>query len=183
MKQLEAKVRMAAIAALALVAAQAMAADAVKSLADEWRVSGEGIEGVVRLPGTLADAKLGRHKTAADWVADTNRASKGALTREWQYRGKAVYERSFDLAGVEAKHPLELVLERGHELEHVEGVGPEVLEAGLLGNVGLVDLKVLADCLDDLLEDGGAIHVFPPKSGCCSFKPAHPMRSAAPPVL
>ena len=61
MKQLEAKVRMAAIAALALVAAQVVAADAVKSLAGEWRVSGEGIEGVVRLPGTLADAKLGRH--------------------------------------------------------------------------------------------------------------------------
>ncbi len=112
MKQLEAKVRMAAIAALALVAAQAVAADAVKSLAGEWRVSGEGIEGVVRLPGTLADAKLGRHKTAADWEADTNRASKGALTREWQYRGKAVYEREIELTEEEARHPLELVMER-----------------------------------------------------------------------
>ena len=112
MKQLEAKVRMAAIAALALVAAQVVAADAVKSLAGEWRVSGEGIEGVVRLPGTLADAKLGRHKTAADWMADTNRASKGALTREWQYRGKAVYEREIELTEEEARHPLELVMER-----------------------------------------------------------------------
>lgn len=112
MKQLEAKVRMAAIAALALVAAQVVAADAVKSLAGEWRVSGEGIEGVVRLPGTLADAKLGRHKTAADWEADTNRASKGALTREWQYRGKAVYEREIELTEEEARHPLELVMER-----------------------------------------------------------------------
>ena len=112
MKQLEAKVRMAAIAALALVAAQAVAADVVKSLAGEWRVSGEGIEGVVRLPGTLADAKLGRHMTAADWMADTNRASKGALTREWQYRGKAVYEREIELTEEEARHPLELVMER-----------------------------------------------------------------------
>ena len=96
----------------ALVAACAVAADSVKDLSGTWRVTGEGITGDVRLPGTLADAKLGRHMTAADWEKDTDRRSKGALTREWQYRGKAVYERSFDLAGVEAKHPLELVLER-----------------------------------------------------------------------
>ena len=108
MKQLEAKVRMAAIAALALVAAQVVAADAVKSLAGEWRVSGEGIEGVVRLPGTLADAKLGRRMTAADWEADTNRASKGALTREWQYRGKALEEQSPAGAKCRSCRPLPL---------------------------------------------------------------------------
>ena len=58
--------------------------DAVKSLAGEWRVTGEGLSGVVRLPGTLADAKLGTHKTATDWAKYTDRQSKGALTREYQ---------------------------------------------------------------------------------------------------
>ena len=100
-------------AAVAVMAALAVAgADRVKSLAGDWRVTGKGLAGVVRLPGTLADAKLGRHKTAADWEADTNRASKGALTREWQYRGTAVYEREIDLTEEEARYPLELVMER-----------------------------------------------------------------------
>ena len=87
-------------------------ADCVKDLAGTWRVTGENVTGEVRLPGTLADAKLGRHKTVADWEADTNRASKGALTREYQYCGKAVYEREIELSADEARHPLELVMER-----------------------------------------------------------------------
>ena len=101
------------ITALAVSVATTCAADEmVKSLAGAWRVTGENLSGEVRLPGTLADAKLGTHKTAADWEADTNRASKGALTREWQYRGKAVYEREIELTADEAKYPLELVMER-----------------------------------------------------------------------
>jgi hypothetical protein len=87
-------------------------ADMVKSLAGEWRVTGNGLSGVVQLPGTLADAKLGTHKTAAYWKADTDRRSKGALTREWQYRGTAVYEREIELTEEEARYPLELVMER-----------------------------------------------------------------------
>ncbi len=88
------------------------AADSVKDLSGTWRVTGEGLTGEVRLPGTLADAKFGRHMTAADWENNADKRSKGALTREWQYRGKAVYERTFDLTEEEARHPLELVLER-----------------------------------------------------------------------
>ena len=38
----------------ALIAACAMAADSVKDLSGTWRVTGEGISGEVRLPGTLA---------------------------------------------------------------------------------------------------------------------------------
>ena len=96
----------------ALIAACAMAADSVKDLSGTWRVTGEGISGEVRLPGTLADAKLGRHMTAADWEKDADRRSKGALTREYQYRGKAVYEREIELTEEEARYPLELVMER-----------------------------------------------------------------------
>ena len=99
-----------AVAVMAAVAAAG--ADRVKSLAGDWRVTGKGLAGVVRLPGTLADARLGQHKTAADWEADKNRASKGALTREWQYRGTAVYEREIELTEEEARYPLELVMER-----------------------------------------------------------------------
>ena len=107
------KVKMAALAAFALVAAQGLMADSVvKSLAGTWRVTGDGISDEVRLPGTLADAKLGRHMTAADWEKDTFRPSKGALTREYQYRGKAVYEREITLTEEEARYPLELVMER-----------------------------------------------------------------------
>ena len=102
-----------AVAAIASsVAVSCMAADAVKDLSGVWRVTGKGISGEVRLPGTLADAKLGVHKTADDWAKDTNRPSKGALVREWQYRGKAVYEREIELSAEEAKYPLEMVLER-----------------------------------------------------------------------
>ena len=96
----------------ALFAAFAAAADSVKDLSGTWRVTGEGLSGVVRLPGTLADAKLGTHKTATDWAKYTDRQSKGALTREYQYRGKAVYEREIELTEEEARYPLELVMER-----------------------------------------------------------------------
>ena len=104
------KLVFAAVAVMATFAAAG--ADVVKSLAGEWRVTGKGIAGVVRLPGTLADAKLGTHKTAADWAKYTDRQSKGALTREYQYRGKAVYEREIELTEDEARYPLELVMER-----------------------------------------------------------------------
>ena len=97
-----------AVAATAVTAG----ADVVKSLAGEWRVTGKDLAGVVRLPGTLADAKLGTRKTAGDWVADTDNRSKGALTREYQYVGKAVYEREIELTEKEARYPLELVMER-----------------------------------------------------------------------
>ena len=138
--------RVAAMAVMTIVAATR--ADMVKSLAGEWRVTGRDLAGVVRLPGTLADAKLGRHMTAADWEKDTDRRSKGALTREWQYLGKAVYERTLDLSPDEASHPLELVLERvmGYSelaidgttigscdslaTEHVYSIPPNLTKAG-----------------------------------------------------
>ena len=105
--------RAMAICAIAtLVVAVAMAADSVKDLSGTWRVTGEGLTGEVRLPGTLADAKLGRHLAAGDWEKCTDKRAKGALTREYQHVGKAVYERTFDLTEEEARYPLELVLER-----------------------------------------------------------------------
>lgn len=94
-------------AAMAVMIAVATAgADVVKSLAGAWRVTGENLSGEVHLPGTLADAKLGRRMTAADWETDTDRRSKGALTREYQYVGKAVYEREITLTSSRSRaHP------------------------------------------------------------------------------
>ena len=107
------KVVLGATVLIGMICAVARAeGDRVKSLAGMWRVTGKNLSGEVRLPGTLADAKLGTHKTAADWEADTDRRSKGALTREYQYLGKAVYEREIELTADEAKYPLELVMER-----------------------------------------------------------------------
>ena len=114
--------------AVAVAAAMTCAADSVKDLSGTWRVTGENLSGEVRLPGTLADAKLGRHMTAADWEKDTFRPSKGALTREYQYRGKAVYEREITLTEEEARYPLELVLER------VMGYSEVAIDGRTLGN-------------------------------------------------
>ena len=122
-------VGMTRVAAMAVMTTVAVTrADMVKSLAGEWRVTGRDLAGVVRLPGTLADAKLGRHMTAADWEKDADRRSKGALTREWQYLGKAVYERTLDLSPDEASHPLELVLER------VMGYSELAIDGTTIGN-------------------------------------------------
>ena len=53
---------------ISFIAASCFASDVVKDLSGVWRVAGEGISGEVRLPGTLADAKLGVRKTAGDWA-------------------------------------------------------------------------------------------------------------------
>ena len=112
MRKLLIMIGAAAVAAYVAASDFATAADTVKDLSGTWRVTGEGFSGDVRLPGTLADAKLGRHMTAADWEADTDRRSKGALTREYQYCGQAVYEREIELTKDESRYPLELVMER-----------------------------------------------------------------------
>ena len=106
------KHQMMTMMACVLFAMRGWSADVVKDLSGAWRVTGENISGEVHLPGTLADAGLGRRMTAADWEKDTYRPSKGALTREYQYRGKAVYEREIELTEEEARYPLELVMER-----------------------------------------------------------------------
>ena len=55
--------------------------------------------------------------------------------------------------------PLERVLEGGHELQEVKGVGAEVLEAGLLGELGAIgDVQRVIDDLDDLLKNGVTVH-------------------------
>ena len=92
-------------------------AESVIDLAGEWDVVGSDVRGKVHLPGTLADAKLGTEFKAEDWAKMTDRRTKGALMRHYQYLGKAVYSREFrfgddELKAVSRGGALELVLGR-----------------------------------------------------------------------
>ena len=99
-----------------LVAASMVVAAGVASagvdLSGEWEVRGKGLKGIVRLPGTLADAKLGRHMTEEDWRTTNDVPQKGALMREYQYLGEAVYTRKVTLSEADCARPAEMFLER-----------------------------------------------------------------------
>lgn len=66
MKNEEAKIIVAAVSVMTMLAA--LGADVVKSLAGDWRVTGKDLAGVVRLPGTLADAKHQNAKNGIWWA-------------------------------------------------------------------------------------------------------------------
>ena len=86
---------------------------AALSLAGEYTVSGPGVSGTLTLPGTLADARLGRHMTEAEYEKiDPKSIHKGCLTREYQYLGKAAYVRRIVLTEDDCRVPLEVFLER-----------------------------------------------------------------------
>ena len=89
----------------------AFAAGAV-DLGGEWSVRGEGIDGVARLPGTLADAGLGVRQDYETWAALTNRGEKGALRLSHVYRGKATWSRTVVVPEELSGKPMEVFLER-----------------------------------------------------------------------
>ena len=88
------------------------ASDEAMSIAGEWHVLGDGVDSSITLPGTMADAKLGRHFTYDDALKIEDPPAKDALVREWQYKGKAAYSRDITVAPGLADRPLELFLER-----------------------------------------------------------------------
>ena len=65
--------------------------------ADEWKVSGNGFEGVARLPGTLADAGLGVRQNYETWSHVKDRVEKGALRLSHVYRGEATWSRMVEV--------------------------------------------------------------------------------------
>ena len=65
--------------------------------ADEWKVSGNGFEGVARLPGTLADAGLGVRQNYETWSHIKDRVEKGALRLSHVYRGEATWSRMVEV--------------------------------------------------------------------------------------
>ena len=82
------------------------------SLEGSWRVEGDGFSGEARLPGTLAAAHLGKRWTEHDFTVTLDLEQSEALVQEWQYEGKAVWTRTFELSEADCRHPLELFLER-----------------------------------------------------------------------
>lgn len=100
-------------ASCAIVASSvAMSCSAGIDLSGSWRVEGVGVSGEIRLPGTLADAKLGQRWTREMFETTKDRPQSGALVREWQHLGEATYSRAFELSEAEAARPMELFLER-----------------------------------------------------------------------
>ena len=81
-------------------------------LAGEWAVRGKDLGGVVRLPGTLADARLGRRWTENDFRTTMDLAQSEALTQEYQFVGPATYVRTVELSSEDCRGDLELFLER-----------------------------------------------------------------------
>ena len=77
-----------------------------------WRVQGNGVDASIDLPGTMADAKLGKRYTYDDALKIDDPTAKDALVREWQYKGKATYSRDIEVPAELAGRPLELFLER-----------------------------------------------------------------------
>ena len=82
------------------------------SLSGTWHVEGDGFSGEARLPGTLADAHLGKRWTVHDFETTMDLPQSEALVQEWQYVGKATWSRTVDLAAEDCEHPAELFLER-----------------------------------------------------------------------
>ena len=97
---------------LLLALACASAAWAGIDLSGVWQVSGVGLSGTARIPGTLAEAKLGHHWTRREFEQTLDKPQSGALTREWQYLGPATYARKFVVGAEDAAHELELFMER-----------------------------------------------------------------------
>ena len=92
-------------------AARAHVGPFVLDLSGEWSCSGKNLAGRVRLPGTLADAKLGTLQTPAHFAAYTGQA-KTSLARRYKFHGQATYARRFTLPARAAARPLEVFLER-----------------------------------------------------------------------
>ena len=78
----------------------------------EWKVSGEGVNAVAVLPGTLADAHVGKAQSYETWNAISNKQERYALRLQYQFIGAATYSRKVNIPGDMAGKPLELFLER-----------------------------------------------------------------------
>ena len=80
-------------------------------LSGEWRVRAEGIDAKVSLPGTLCGHRLGRRWTEEDFRTTMDFPQSKALVQEYQFVGRAVYSRSFEIADGCAED-MELYLDR-----------------------------------------------------------------------
>ena len=77
-----------------------------------WKVSGNGIDAVATLPGTLADSGIGKAQSYETWNAISNKQERYALRLQHQFIGPATYSRKVNVSADMAGKPLELFLER-----------------------------------------------------------------------
>lgn len=85
---------------------------AAVDLSGVWDIRAQGIESRIRLPGTMAAAKLGSRWTEHDFETTMDLPQSEALVQEYQYVGEAVYVRTVELSAADCAHDLELFLER-----------------------------------------------------------------------
>ncbi|MCR5752809.1 MAG: hypothetical protein K6G91_12710 [Kiritimatiellae bacterium] len=100
------------LAVASWAAALIFSADADVPLSGTWHVEGEGFAGEAKLPGTLADAHLGKWWTERDFQTTMDLPQSEALVQEWQYVGKATWTRFVELSAADCEHPMEIFLER-----------------------------------------------------------------------
>ena len=77
-----------------------------------WNVKGEGFAGVATVPGTLAEARLGKRWTENDFTTTMDFQQSQALVQEWQYVGRAEWTRTVELTAGDCRRQLEIFLER-----------------------------------------------------------------------
>ena len=77
-----------------------------------WKVSGNGIDAVAMLPGTLADSGIGKVQSYETWNVISNKQERYALRLQHQFIGPATYSRKVNVSADMAGKPLELFLER-----------------------------------------------------------------------
>ena len=77
-----------------------------------WKVSGNGIDAVATLPGTLADSGIGKVQSYETWNAISNKQERYALRLQHQFIGPATYSRKVNVSADMVGKPLELFLER-----------------------------------------------------------------------
>ena len=92
--------------------AMMLSTEPIRDLGGRWQVSGDGFAGEAALPGTLAQAHLGRRWTEQDFRTTMDLPQSEALVQEWQYAGKAVWRRTIELTAADCVEPAELFLER-----------------------------------------------------------------------
>ena len=85
---------------------------AAVDLSGTWKVSGDGVCGEARLPGTLAEAGLGKRWTEDDFRNTMDLEQSEALAQEYQFEGRAVYTRDVDLPEADCRQDAELFMER-----------------------------------------------------------------------
>ena len=78
----------------------------------KWKVSGEGVDAVAVLPGTLADSGIGKKQSYDIWNAISNKQERYALRLQYQFIGPATYSRKVNIPADMAGKALELFLER-----------------------------------------------------------------------